>query len=182
MPFGVVLDTNALFPFTLRDTLLRAAAEDMFQLFWSKDILDELERVVVREGAMTEERAAHLRSVMEKYFPEAMVSGFDDLVPVMKNDADDRHVSAVAVKAGAQLIVTSNVEDFEPPPDGIEVQTPDEFLCNQLDLDPPKVIQILRDQAADLQKPPVTFEKLLDRLEKMVPEFVALVRAEVAAS
>ena len=41
MVLKVILDANVLFPFTLRDTLLRAAAEGYFQLYWSAEILDE---------------------------------------------------------------------------------------------------------------------------------------------
>ena len=37
-PFRVVLDANVLFPFTLRDTLLRAAAKGYFQVYWSEQI------------------------------------------------------------------------------------------------------------------------------------------------
>ena len=36
--FKVVLDANVLFPFSQRDTLLRAAAEGFFQLYWSDEI------------------------------------------------------------------------------------------------------------------------------------------------
>jgi hypothetical protein len=32
-PFKVVLDANVLFLFSLRDTLLRAAADELFQLY-----------------------------------------------------------------------------------------------------------------------------------------------------
>lgn len=35
-PFIVVVDANVLFPLTLRDTVLRAAAADFHQLRWSK--------------------------------------------------------------------------------------------------------------------------------------------------
>lgn len=41
-PFIVLLDANALFPFTLRDTLLRAAAAGFYQVRWSAQILDEM--------------------------------------------------------------------------------------------------------------------------------------------
>lgn len=34
-PFIVVLDADVLFPFSLRDTLLRAAAAGFYQLRWS---------------------------------------------------------------------------------------------------------------------------------------------------
>ena len=79
----------------------------------------------------------------------------------MQNDIRDRHVVAAAVETGAQVIITANLKDFAPLPDGIEAQSPDEFLCNLFDLDPEGFAEMLREQAADLQNPPVTFEELL---------------------
>lgn len=38
--FIVVLDANVLFPFTLRDTLLRAASLHFYQVRWTTQILD----------------------------------------------------------------------------------------------------------------------------------------------
>ena len=38
-PFIVVIDANVLYPFTPRDTVLRAAAAGFYQLRWSKDSL-----------------------------------------------------------------------------------------------------------------------------------------------
>jgi len=35
---------------------------------------------------------------------------------------------------------------------------------------------MLREQAGDLIKPPVTFEELLERLARVVPDFVVAVR------
>jgi len=46
-PFIVVLDANVLFPFSLRDTLLRAAAAGFYQVRWSSQILDEMTRNLV---------------------------------------------------------------------------------------------------------------------------------------
>jgi hypothetical protein len=45
--FIVALDANVLFPPTLRDTVLRAAAVGNYQLRWSVEILDEMERNLV---------------------------------------------------------------------------------------------------------------------------------------
>src|SRR5688572_2201843 len=101
-PFKVVLDANVLFPFSLRDTLLRAAAEGFFQLYWSEQILDETTRNLVAMGTVTDEQAARLRSAMTGHFPEAMVTGHEHLIDAMPNDEKDRHVVAAAVKAGAQ--------------------------------------------------------------------------------
>jgi predicted nucleic acid-binding protein len=174
-PFIVVVDANVLFPFTLRDTVLRAAAAGFYQLRWSAEILDEMERNLVSTGTTSSERAARLRSVMEDNFPEALVTGYEPLIAAMLNDAKDRHVAAAAVKAGAQVVTTANLRDFTPLPDGIEAQSPDEFLCNLFDLDPETFVEMLRDQAADLRKPPVSFNELLARLARVVPDVVAAV-------
>jgi predicted nucleic acid-binding protein len=180
-PFIVVVDANVLFPLTLRDTMLRAAAADFYQLRWSKEILDEMERNLVSSGTVPADKAARLRMTMEHFFPEAMVTGFEPLIAAMQNDMKDRHVVAAAVKTGAQVIITANLKDFTPLPDGIEAQSPDEFLCNLFDLAPKGFTEMLHDQAVDLQNPPVTFEELLDRLARRVPNLIAAVREYLMA-
>lgn len=176
-PFIVVVDANVLFPLTLRDTVLRAAAVGFYQLRWSREILDEMERNLVSTGTMSADKAAYLRATMEKYFPEAIVTGYEPLIAAMQNDAKDRHVVAAAVKAGAQVVTTANLKDFTPLPDGIEAQSPNELLCNLFDLDPDAFTELLREQAADLQRPPVAFDELLARLARAVPDLVDMVKA-----
>ena len=51
-PFIVLLDANVLFPFSLRDTLLRAAAAGLYRLRWPSRILDETTRNLVSTGTM----------------------------------------------------------------------------------------------------------------------------------
>lgn len=181
-PFIVVLDANVLFPFTLRDTLLRAAAIGFYQVRWSAQILDEMARNLISTGMMTEEKAARLRAVMEREFPDAEVKGYEPLIAAMENDAKDRHVAAAAVKAGAQVVTTSNLKDFRRLPEGLEAQSPDEFLCNLFDLDPEEFVTMLRGQAADLVKPPMTFDDLLERLARVVPGLVAAVHRHLSGS
>jgi hypothetical protein len=76
-PFKVVLDANVLYPFTLRDTLLRAASEGFFQLYWSAEILDEAVRNLIASETVTPEQGARLRATMEQAFPEAEVTGYE---------------------------------------------------------------------------------------------------------
>jgi predicted nucleic acid-binding protein len=179
-PFIVLLDANVLFPFSLRDTLLRAAAAGFYQVRWSAQILDEMSRNLVSTGTMPEERAVRLRAIMERAFPEAAVTGYEHLVAAMKNHEKDRHVTAAAVKAGAQVIATANVRDFAELPEGIEAQSPDVFLCNLFDLDPDAFGELLREQAKDLVNPPMTLADLLARLTRVVPDLVAAVREHIA--
>ncbi len=181
-PFIVVLDANVLFPFTLRDTLLRAAAAGFYQVRWTAEILNEMTRNLVSTQMMTEDKAARLQSAMERAFPEAEVKGYERLIAAMENDKKDRHVVAAAVKAGAQVVTTANLKDFKRLPDGLEAQSPDHFLCNLFDLDPDEFVDMLREQAADLVKPPMTFDELLERLARVVPELVVEVRQYIQAA
>jgi predicted nucleic acid-binding protein len=178
-PFRVVLDANVLFPLTLRDTLLRAAEAGLYQLYWSEEILEETRRNLVRTARMTEDQAARLVRAMRAAFPEALVSGYEPLIASMTNEADDRHVAAAALKAGAQVIVTSNLRDFQTLPEGIEAQSPDDFLCNLFDLDPDGFIERLLAQASAMKRPPVAFEDLLQALAKAVPDLSTAVRAHL---
>jgi predicted nucleic acid-binding protein len=174
-PFKVLLDANVLFPFTLRDTLLRAAAEGFFQLYWSDEILDEMTRNLVATGTVTEEQAGRLRAAMTGAFAESTVTGYEPLIEAMPNHSKDRHVAAAAVKAGAQVIVTSNLKDFKSLPDGIEAQSPDEFLSNLFDLNPDATVNLVREQARALRNPPRSFDELLAGLARTVPEFASSV-------
>src|ERR1041384_5729305 len=88
-PFKVVLDANGLYPFTLRDTLLRAASEGFFQIYWSAEILDETVRNLIASGTVTTEQGARLRAVMERAFPEAAVTRYEPLISGMPNDPKD---------------------------------------------------------------------------------------------
>ena len=132
VPPCVVLDANVLFPSTLRDTLFRAAAAGLYRLRWSAQILDEMERAFVREGATTVAQAVRLRATMERYFDNAMVMGHERHIERMRNHPGDRHMAAVALEAGAHLIVTHNLKDFRELPAGIEAVSPDAFLCGLL--------------------------------------------------
>lgn len=174
--FRVVLDANVLFPFTLRDTLLRAAAAGLYQAYWTEEILDEATRNLISTGRMNQRQSAHLMAAIRRAFPESIIQGHEYLIPQMPNDEKDRHVCAAAVKAGAELIVTSNLKDFRHLPDGIEAQGPDVFLQGLLDLSPDTIIAILRQQASALKRPPITFEQLLGALAKTAPRFINQVK------
>ena len=160
-------------PVSLCDTLLRAAAAGFFQIYWSEEILEETRRNLVAKLGLTEEQAAYRCSAMRKHFREAMVTGYEPYVATMENDPKDCHVAAAALKVGAQVIVTSNIRDFKKLPEGIEAQTPDDFLCNLFGLSPGRMADLVKVQAAALKKPPVTFEQLLGALAAVVPEFAA---------
>jgi hypothetical protein len=176
--FGVVLDACALFPASLRDTLLRAADANLYRLQLTNDIIEEVRRNLVKRG-MSETSAQKLSETVKHHFPEAFVTQYDLLIPSMPINEKDKHVLAAAVASGAQVIVTQNLKDFPPhllQPFYVEAQSPDDFLVHLFYFDPERLIKILIHQASELRKPPKTFSELLETLKQHVPKFVNLVQ------
>ena len=111
--FAAVLDACVLYNASVRDALLvQAETPALYVPRWSEEILEETRRNLVKHRHVSEEKAARLIRAMRTAFPEAAVSGYESLMPAMKNDHKDRHVLAAAVKCGAQTIVTFNLKDF----------------------------------------------------------------------
>lgn len=182
MAFPVVIDACALYPYSLRDTLLRLAEAEFFDLYWSDAILGETRRCLIEIYGADEQDADELIQIMRAAFDGAVVPAeqIESLIPAMSNDEDDRHVLAAAKTIGAEQIVTFNLRHFpeeHTAPHGIEAIHPDEFLLNQLSLAGDVVLNVLRKQAEAFENPPWTLEDLLDALDKTVPGFVAAVRA-----
>lgn len=112
-------------------------------------------------------------------FPEALVDGYQELVPTLTNDPKDRHVLAAAVASHSQVIVTSNLRHFPSgalAPFGVAAQSPDAFLSRLTERSPQVMVRLVRQQARDMGRPPVTVHELLDRLEKSVPGFARQIR------
>lgn len=177
--FSVLLDACVLVPVALADTLLRLAEADLYRPLWSERILNEMVDAIEAVRPNLEPGAARKRAdVMRAFFEDAEVDGWQDLEPgIVLPDPDDRHVVAAALRGRADLIVTANVRDF--PKEllaqmGLEVQHPDEFLLNQLDLEPDRTIAALHRQAAATRRPAITTKVLLSHLAKCgVPQFAA---------
>ncbi len=182
MIFSAVLDANVLYPFSIRDTLLRLAELELHRPLWSGRILEEMREALLEHGVDVD-RAERLVNTMREAFEEAEVeeAEIERLEPAMTNDPDDRHVLACAVAADSELIVTSNLAHFPSEacePVGVEARHPDDFLLDLLDLAPEGVHAALEEQAADLN-PPWPLDELLLALERAgVPQFVAAIRAQ----
>ena len=179
----VVLDSCVLFPMYLCDTLLRCAWGGLYIPCWSQEILDGATRNLVLTGKMQPEKAKNLETQIKVHFPEAMVEVPSALVEVITNHPGDRHVLATAVSAKADIIVTSNLKHFQDhdlAPWQIIAQSPDEFLTELYNLYPQQVIEVLQRQSQGLQKPPMSFENLLELLSREVPTFASNIKSQTS--
>lgn len=104
MAFRVVLDACVLYPFSLRDILLRLAECELYDLYWSDRILAETTRNLVESGVMPQQAADRLETAMRGAFDGSVVSAaaIGQLEPAMTNHPKDRHVLAAAVAAHAR--------------------------------------------------------------------------------
>lgn len=91
----------------------------------------------------------------------------------MRNDEGDRHVLAAAVRSGSGVIVTWNKAHFPPAagaPYDIDIQDPDEFLCDLWSVDPEAMAGVLRLQSEHLVNPQ-TVHQVVETLRRSVPRF-----------
>jgi hypothetical protein len=105
---------------------------------------------------------------MNLHARDALVTDLEQLIDVLElPDPDDRHVLAAAIKARADVIVTTNLKDFPAKTLeqwGIEAQHPDEFLTHQFHLSEPTFLEIVKTVRLRLEKPPKSVKDYLDTL------------------
>jgi len=105
---------------------------------------------------------------MNAHVLDCLVTGYEHLIKgLVLPDADDRHVLAAGIHAGADVIVTYNLNDFPKhllDPVGMEAQHPDVFVMGLLELDAPAVCSAVRRQRQMLKNPPKTVDEFLEIL------------------
>jgi predicted nucleic acid-binding protein len=148
------LDTCVLVPSRARDVLLEIASTGVYRPLWSSEILAELDRtlrlLLAKRSVSPEETDAYLTRLFRQMritFPDALVTGWEELVPTIHlPDPDDRHAVAAARAGRADVIVTDNLADFPPAalPAPIVRQSLDDFLLDTFDLSPGQVITAVR--------------------------------------
>ncbi len=180
--FPAFFDTNALFGFHLNDVFLALAERGAFRPLWSADVLEELRRNLNEHG-IDSSRVERRIAAMIRSFPDATVTGYEDLVATMTCDPKDRHVLAAAVRANAEVLVTFNLKDFPAASVtdyDIEIVHPEDFLLDQLGLFPGLTAGAIRQLVIDYSRPEISMNDLLVRLaDAGVPRFATEVRTHL---
>ena len=177
MLFPVFFDTCALYGALVSDLILRFAERRLYTPYWSRGVLDELERVLGEH--IGQDKAGKRIRQMESAFPDALVCRYEDLIPGMRCSEEDRHVLAAACHSPAETLVTFNVADFPraaTDPVGIEVRHPDDFLLDVFDLDPGTVGHICVSALRSYRQYPVTPDEFVELLVRSgVPRFASAI-------
>jgi predicted nucleic acid-binding protein len=138
--FVVIYDASVLYPSTLRDLPICIAQSGMIQAKWTEQTFDEMFGALKRDRPeLDPTKLDRTRVLLATAVRDWKVVGYEPLIDSLKlPDPDDRHVLAAAIRARAQVIVTTNLRDF--PHDelrhwDIEPKSPDEFVRDQIGLD-----------------------------------------------
>jgi len=180
----VVYDASVLYPSVLRDLLIRIAQSGLVRARWTEKILDEVfEALQGNRPDLDRERLNRTRSLMGTAVRDWCIRGWEPLVEVLAlPDDGDRHVLAAAIRAHAQVIVTSNLRHFPTRilrQWDVEPKSPDEFVSDQIAVGHSVVYAAVQQIADSWRKPPGTVDDVLDRLERSgLTRSVAQLRAQ----
>jgi predicted nucleic acid-binding protein len=173
--FTAFMDACTLVSVLRRNLLLSLAEAEFFRLRWSAEVLDEtqkaLEEIHQKRGFQDAvDRAARARAFMEDAFEDAMVDGYDHLLPLAAKlpDQDDAHVLAAAVRTQASMIVTENLKDFPSKllsALNIEAKSADAFIADTIARDPGRAVAAIRQMRERFKRPEKTAETLLLEME-----------------
>jgi predicted nucleic acid-binding protein len=156
-------DACVLYPAPLRDLLLQLALTDLFRAKWSDAIHEEwMRNLLANRPDITRAQLERTRDLMNAHVRDALVTGFESLVPsLVLPDPGDRHVLAAAIRGRCDVIVTYNLADFPSETlaaHDIEAQHPDEFIGHLYNLRPEAVCEAAKHCRARLKKPPMSAE------------------------
>jgi predicted nucleic acid-binding protein len=168
--FTAILDANVLYPPLIRDTLLSLAVERLYHARWSATIHAEWTRNLAKDWPELAPKLALIVERMNASVPDCLVTHYEKLANSIElPDPDDRHVVAAAIASHADAIVTFNTKDFPATvlqPYGIEVQHPDEFLMNPLQLQEIPALRAIKKMRARWTNPARPAEELIAAFEK----------------
>ena len=153
--------------FGLCDLLLTLAENPcLYQPVWNSEILDEVQRTQTAKLGWPSELSRSWREAVEAAFPEALVTGWEPLLPACLVDEKDRHVLATAIRGHADLIVTSNLRHFPSEalqPWQILASHPADYLITLYSINGGLVVSRLEEIARKRGRTPQTHLALLGR-------------------
>lgn len=182
----VYLDTNVLFPMTLMDLMLSMAEDFHHDLVWCDFLLDEWERVIVREKRRSPEQARAITDAIRRAFPSGRVAP-GDYEPIIETvpgpDPDDRVHGAAALAGGATALITANLRHFDGPffaEHFVIIETPESYLLRRLEVAPDHLIETVKRVVAMKTRPRWTLSDYMQRVDRAgATRFASAIRARL---
>lgn len=142
----LVLDACVLYPTVMREMLLAAAEQGIYQPLWSDRLLEEWARAAARIDPLQEVQARGEIAMLASKWPRARITAPEGLANrLWLPDPADIHVLATAIAGHADGIVTMNAKDFPRnilAEEGLTRADPDTLLLGFFEADPDAMRQV----------------------------------------
>ncbi len=179
--YTAVLDACVLFSRLQRDVLLSLAHADLYTARWTQEIENEWTSSLVKRYPNAGDKIPFVVDQMREAIPDCLIVDYELFIPSLQlPDENDRHVLAAAIRGNADAIVSLNTKDF--PADvlskfDIEIQTPDQFVLNQIMLHPPRALTAIKKMRDRWERPSMSASDMVDLFEKrQLPQTAAHLR------
>jgi hypothetical protein len=168
--YTAILDACVLYPRLLRDVLPSLAHADLYTARWTEEIEREWTTALLANKPGSELGIARAVEQMRIAVPDCLVIDYESLTQTLDlPDANDRHVLAAAIRGNSDAIVSFNTKDFPSSvldKFDIELQTPDQFVLNQLMLHPPRALAAIKNMRMRWERPDVSAGDMVGLFEK----------------
>lgn len=168
--YTAILDACVLYPRLLRDVLLSLAHADLYTARWTLEIEKEWTTALLEQHPGMEASITRSVEAMREAVPDCLVSDYEPFIKALDlPDPGDRHVLAAAIRGNADAIVTFNAKDFPVAVlerFDVELQSPDQFVLNQLMLQPPRSLTAIKQMRLRWNRPQMTAEAMVDLFEQ----------------
>ena len=163
------LDANVLYSSMTRSVLIYLALAEVCQVRWSNAVHEEwIRNLTANRPDLDAKRLARTRALMDARIPDALVTGYEPLMPsLVLPDLKDRHVLAAAVHGGVNVIVTENLKDFPAAalvPYSMVAMHPDAFILGLIEAEPAKAVRAFAVDRSVLRMPAMSTDEYLDAL------------------
>jgi hypothetical protein len=168
--YTAILDANVLYPNTLRNLLLSLASDGLYHAKWTTEITQEWSRNLVADRPDIASKIDRLVELVNLSAQDCLVEGYEYIIPTIElPDLNDRHVVAAAVVGHADAIVTFNLKDFPAKiidKFGVDVQHPDDFLMNQLQLRQFDALEVMRKVRGRYRNPQLSAKEFIELVSR----------------
>jgi predicted nucleic acid-binding protein len=154
------------------DLMLAFTEDGIHDVMWSDDLLDEWERVIVRERRRSPDAAAAITATIRQFFADTRIpaESYQGLIAEVDGpDPDDNLHMAAAVAGQVESLITWNGKDFDCGfirKHAIRIVDPDEHLCALYEDFPDEVLATVTRLAASKRRPPMAAVDVVSALER----------------
>lgn len=111
----VLVDSATFYPISMADLALRLAVLGLFEILWSDDLLNEVERVLVEKKGLSAQSSRYFCDCIRGAFPVGRIprERHLPLVATRTGPDPDDHVHGAAVVACGATVILSAAETTE---------------------------------------------------------------------